>query len=240
MAVLLGGRFVRDAQGQYRRNGETRVALADEGGQIRFVDKQMDAFEAGVELAKAKGWMTIEVTGSEKFKEQAWFHASVSGLEVVGFEPTEAALARLAQAKQQRAQQTPSLLAGAAEATPGVHSTDPAAGAPQAHTLGDTRVPPDELLASRQDAQKFALFLNRSVRVTDDLAGRYVGRLIHETQHHVVQDLGRNVAVLHQKAALGGTDIQELVGTSANVRINYHHGRGAVDIPVRATPEHAR
>ncbi|MFD2274720.1 LPD7 domain-containing protein [Undibacterium arcticum] len=89
------GRFTRDAAGIYRRVGETREALADEGQVIRFIDKQMDAFEAGVELAKSKGWKAIEVTGTEKFRAEAWFHAKAAGLDVIGYEPNEQDFKRL-------------------------------------------------------------------------------------------------------------------------------------------------
>lgn len=83
---LMSGTFVRDEQGNYRRKGEEKVALADETTRIRFVDKQMDTFQAAVELAASKGWMAIEVTGSEKFRAEAWMHARLAGLEVVGYE----------------------------------------------------------------------------------------------------------------------------------------------------------
>lgn len=93
--TLLNGRFIRGEDHVYRRVGETREALADEGDRIRFIDKQMDAFQAGVELARQKGWQAIEVTGTETFRAEAWFHARAAGLEVIGFEPSKADLARL-------------------------------------------------------------------------------------------------------------------------------------------------
>ena len=99
---LLSGRFMRDDKGDYRRIGENRVALADEGERIRFIDKQMDAFEAGVELAKSKGWEAIQVTGTEKFRAEAWFHARMEGLDVTGYEPVARDMERL-EAAQSRA-----------------------------------------------------------------------------------------------------------------------------------------
>lgn len=103
--TLLHGRFMRDEKGDYRRLGEKRVALSDEGERIRFVDKQMDAFEAGVELAKAKGWEAIQVTGTEKFRAEAWFHARMEGLQVIGYEPTPRDLERL-ETSQSRAEKS--------------------------------------------------------------------------------------------------------------------------------------
>jgi hypothetical protein len=92
---LLGGKFIGDDQGNYRRLGDEKVCLVDEIQRIRFIDKQMDTFEAAVELAKAKGWNAIEVTGSDRFRAEAWYVARKAGLEVVGHEPSAKDLARL-------------------------------------------------------------------------------------------------------------------------------------------------
>jgi hypothetical protein len=92
---LLGGKFVGDENGNYRRLGDEKVCLVDEIQRIRFIDKQMDTFEAAVELAKAKGWNAIEVTGSDRFRAEAWYVARKAGLEVVGYEATSKDLGRL-------------------------------------------------------------------------------------------------------------------------------------------------
>ena len=140
-ATLLNGRFVRDEVGIYRRIGEEREALADEGDKIRFIDKQIDAFQAAIELAKAKSWEAIEVTGSEKFRAEAWFHAKSAGLEVIGYEATAQDQQRLAKAAEQLA-------------------TKLAASAPPLGTAAQT-IDADrlakEMLVSRQQAQDFAL-----------------------------------------------------------------------------------
>ncbi|WP_394475164.1 ankyrin repeat domain-containing protein [Ralstonia mannitolilytica] len=93
--TLLQGRYVRDGAGQYRRLGEEQIALVDEGDKIRFVDKQTDTFHAAGELAGAKQWQAIQVTGSEKFCADAWFSARLAGLDVIGYEPTAKDLDRL-------------------------------------------------------------------------------------------------------------------------------------------------
>lgn len=94
--TLLNGTFVRQEKGEYVRACEDdKVCLVDEGTSVRFVDKQMDTFQAAIELVAAKGWGAIEVTGSDKFRAEAWLRASLAGLEVIGYEPAAKDLAKL-------------------------------------------------------------------------------------------------------------------------------------------------
>lgn len=93
--TLLNGKYVRKENGEYTRANEDRVALVDEDVRIRFVDKQMDTFQAAIELVAVKGWGAIEVAGSEQFRAEAWLNASLAGLEVKGYEPNEKDLAAL-------------------------------------------------------------------------------------------------------------------------------------------------
>ncbi|MFX1767980.1 ankyrin repeat domain-containing protein [Paraburkholderia sp. A1RI-2L] len=95
--TLLGGRFIGDENGNYRRPGEKAISLRDENNEIVLTDKQMDTFMAGLELAKSKGWSAIEVEGSQRFRREAWFHGQREGMEVVGYEPTSKDLDTLAQ-----------------------------------------------------------------------------------------------------------------------------------------------
>lgn len=99
--TLLSGRYVRDGSGQYRRLGEAQIALVDEGDKIRFVDKQGETFQAASELADAKNWKGIQVTGTVEFRAKAWFSARLAGLDVQGYEPTNKDLYRLQTAVEQ-------------------------------------------------------------------------------------------------------------------------------------------
>lgn len=98
--TLQNGCFERDEAGQYRRVGEEKISLVDEGLRIRMIDKQEDAFLASIELAASKGWKTIEVTGSEKFRAEAWLNSKLAGFEVVGYTPTELDLVALEGARE--------------------------------------------------------------------------------------------------------------------------------------------
>jgi Domain of unknown function (DUF5710)/Large polyvalent protein-associated domain 7 len=54
-------------------------------------------------VAKAKNWDSIVVRGSETFRRNAWIEASLAGVEVKGFQPTESDEALLEAAKRERA-----------------------------------------------------------------------------------------------------------------------------------------
>lgn len=49
-----------------------------------------------VEIAKARGWNTITVKGTEEFRQSAWMEATQDGLTVAGYKPTALDLAKLA------------------------------------------------------------------------------------------------------------------------------------------------
>ncbi|MCW3587413.1 ankyrin repeat domain-containing protein [Burkholderia cenocepacia] len=101
--TLLGGRFIGDENGNYRRAGEKTIAIRDENNEILLNDKQIETFLAGLELAKSKGWSAIEVEGSQRFRREAWLRGQQEGMEVLGFEPTSKDMDELAQILERKA-----------------------------------------------------------------------------------------------------------------------------------------
>lgn len=219
-ATLLAGRFVRGENGEYRRQGESRVALVDEAEKIRFVDKQMDAFQAAIELAKAKEWGAILVTGTEKFRSEAWHHASMAGLRVVGYEPTEKDLETLKRARERTGKD-------------GVSSQSRAAAGA---TVNDAEAKAKSLKA----ANEFALDTVGVTQPLNDRNGRYAGKVLHETDHHVVQDVGRKVAVVHEKGAFNAADLKKVIERGGSLRVQYENGRATIDTGKGRSQSHSR
>lgn len=93
--TLMNGAFVRHEKGEYKRPGETKPALIDNGDTIKIRDKGEDAMLAMFELAAEKGWTEIEVRGKPKMKSEAWLQAQLRGIDVTNYTPTEADKARL-------------------------------------------------------------------------------------------------------------------------------------------------
>ena len=57
---------------------------------------------AMVDLAVARGWKSIEVSGSKEFRQQAWIEATARGREVKGYEPTPTDIALLESRRNRR------------------------------------------------------------------------------------------------------------------------------------------
>lgn len=198
---LLGGRFVLRDQGQYFRVADgvesSRYALVDEDSRIRFVDKQMDTFQAAIELAQHKRWDAILVTGSEKFRAEAWHHARMAGLEVVGYEPTEQDLATLSAAQDGRGK------AGAELDTRSKHSLEAAAA--------------------------FVVGKGYGVSEAKVESGRHVGKILHETETHIVQDVGRKIAVVHDKQHFEPQGLRAAVDHGKSLKIQYQRGKATIE-----------
>lgn len=194
--TLLRGRYVRDGAGQYRRLGEEHIALVDEGDKIRFADKQIDTFQAASELADAKNWQGIQVTGTEEFRADAWFAARLAGLDVQGYEPTNKDLDRLEIAVGQG---LASLLA------------DP----PSRETGG---------ILSRMDASPQEMTPIGNALYQAQASGTYVGKVMALSADHLEQKVGRDPrnVVVHDRSVLSGDEVE--VGHV--VTVSYERGKG--------------
>lgn len=191
--TLLSGRFERDEAGQYRRVGEEAIALVDEGARIRFLNKEADTFLASVELAAAKRWGAIEVTGSPKFRAEAWKTARLAGLEVVGYTPTEADLSAFESAKAERGRE-------------GMNAS------------------PEAIARSRAAAEAVAKVKFNTVSAPNTEKGLYTGPVVHVSDHHAVQDIGRRTAIVHDLTCVPRSEINKAVAERRAVRIEYKGG----------------
>lgn len=85
------------AEGKYFfRDRQQILAFEDSGKRIATVHDDPNVAHSMVDLAKAKGWTTIKLKGSEDFKREVWLSASLRGIEVHGFRPKENDKTRLA------------------------------------------------------------------------------------------------------------------------------------------------
>jgi putative DNA primase/helicase len=70
-----------------RDSGE--VAFHDSGEKLSTRKNDPDVAVALVKMAEAKGWTDIKVNGHPDFKRGVWLEASLKGIEVSGFTPTD-------------------------------------------------------------------------------------------------------------------------------------------------------
>jgi putative DNA primase/helicase len=82
---------------QFRVSGD-KFHFKDQPGQVAFKDKGERMVSASNDervakamatMADAKGWKTIKVSGHPDFQREVWMEASLRGLEVRGFKPSE-------------------------------------------------------------------------------------------------------------------------------------------------------
>jgi len=88
-------RFLHTDNKFYFRDSESKLAFEDTGKRLATEHDDPHIIRSMVDLAEAKGWNSIKLTGTDDFKREAWLQASLKGLEVRGFKPQKVDLARL-------------------------------------------------------------------------------------------------------------------------------------------------
>lgn len=98
--VQVDGRF-------YHRRQPDRLAFARKGDSFRAQDDSESVATALAEIAAARGWSAIKVSGSKVFRRHVWLAASKRGLAVTGYAPTDAERALNSGTKNGAAQRFP-------------------------------------------------------------------------------------------------------------------------------------
>jgi len=80
-------RFVRMGRSYYFSGGN--VAFEDKGKKVVTRSENTEVVRSLVEIAQARGWKDITVSGTERFRREAWRQATYVGLIVRGYQPTE-------------------------------------------------------------------------------------------------------------------------------------------------------
>ena len=86
----LKAQYFVDNDKYYLRDDNKTLAFEDKGLPFRRLVTHLDKAEVArsmVELAKAKGWSSIQVQGSESFKRKVWVEAQLLGLRVTAYAP---------------------------------------------------------------------------------------------------------------------------------------------------------
>ncbi len=87
-------RFVAVGHRYYFADGAH--AFTDRGSRLTTQSENTEVIKSLVAIAESRGWTEITVSGTARFKKEAWAAASVAGLNVRGFRPTELERAQLA------------------------------------------------------------------------------------------------------------------------------------------------
>jgi conjugative element/phage-associated large polyvalent protein len=80
-------RFIGIGANYYFPDGVT--AFTDHGTKLSTRSENTEVIRSLVAIAQAREWGEIKVTGTERFRKEAWFAARIAGLDVRGYSPTE-------------------------------------------------------------------------------------------------------------------------------------------------------
>lgn len=88
-------------------NHQGRMAFVDAGKSLTTELEDKSTIRAMVEVAIAKNWEEITVSGSDDFRRNAWVEASLNGLQIRGYDPREADKQLLAELRDRLPQPRP-------------------------------------------------------------------------------------------------------------------------------------
>lgn len=89
-------RFVQVRNKYYFPDGAR--AFTDRGSRLTTPSENTEVIRSLIAIAKARDWNDITVRGTERFRKEAWFAASLAGLQVRGYQPSEVEQAHLVRA----------------------------------------------------------------------------------------------------------------------------------------------
>jgi hypothetical protein len=80
-------RFVQDGHRFYFADG--KEAFKDRGRRLTTSSENTQVVHSLIEIARSRGWTEVTVSGTERFRQEAWRQARMVGLEVRGYKPSE-------------------------------------------------------------------------------------------------------------------------------------------------------
>ena len=88
---------------EYRFRGDTsRVAFTESTFKLATDTNSPSVARSMVDVAEARNWRALRVSGNEEFKRMVWLEASVRGVKAVGYEPNQVDLDVLKKEREAR------------------------------------------------------------------------------------------------------------------------------------------
>lgn len=95
-------RYMRAGNQYFLKDAPHQLAFEDIGPYLVTEHNRPDVVESMVDMARAKAWGRIRVSGHEQFRREVWVQATLLGVEVSGYEPKAVDFARLAEGRRDR------------------------------------------------------------------------------------------------------------------------------------------
>jgi len=90
-------------QTEYRFRGDTtRVAFTESTFRLATDTNSPSVARSMVDVAEARDWKALRVSGHEEFRRQVWFEASLRGVKTIGYEPMPSDMAWLRSEREAR------------------------------------------------------------------------------------------------------------------------------------------
>jgi hypothetical protein len=90
-------------QTEYRFRGDTsRVAFTESTFRLATETNSPSVARSMVDVAQARDWKALRVTGHEEFRRMVWFEASLRGVKTIGYEPMPSDMAWLRSEREAR------------------------------------------------------------------------------------------------------------------------------------------
>jgi hypothetical protein len=70
-------------------------AFTDHGNRLTSPSENTEVVKSLISIAQARGWSDITISGTERFRKEAWLAARLAGLDARGYSPTEFEQGRL-------------------------------------------------------------------------------------------------------------------------------------------------
>ncbi|KWO47956.1 hypothetical protein WT97_07800 [Burkholderia sp. MSMB1459WGS] len=88
-------RYLRAGSGYFLKDAPDQRAFEDRGQYLVTEHIRADIVESMMDLARAKAWTRIRISGHEAFCQEVWLQATLLGMEVSGYAAKAVDLARL-------------------------------------------------------------------------------------------------------------------------------------------------
>lgn len=88
---------------EYRFRGDTsRLAFTESTFRLATDTNSPSVARSMVDVAEARNWKALRVSGHEEFRQRVWFEASLRGVKTIGYEPLPSDLAWLRSEREAR------------------------------------------------------------------------------------------------------------------------------------------
>ena len=85
----IGAQYSQVGDKFYHPNNTKTVAFVDRGDKLETPSSAPQMAQSLVKIAEARGWDDLKVKGTEGFRREVWLEASVRGIHVDGYQPSE-------------------------------------------------------------------------------------------------------------------------------------------------------